>query len=417
MVPPVITTWSVAAEAIPAASRSASRAEAAWRRRRAKPGAWISDAPRARVRPASHSVPVAAKRRHDADGRRGRRGRGRARRPGAPTAYGVRCDRDGPDARGARPDRACADGRVAAGALAGAVSAAVGLGLIGVTSRARGPPHPSRALARPTAASASACRVDARTAPGPVRGVAGRASRGRVALVRRPRRVGRARARRRGARGLQVSDVAGPSAPSLLAWTRSSRRGIRGWCRRGGGDPAAAAGLLLELGDRQGACPRSPAGGIVTGAGIAAVPAAGAAGAGSGTRFMATPEALGTPAAKRRLLGRPSATPPPSTSRWASPAAPVPRSGAADGLHRSLARLRTRCARRPRTRPRRSPRPWPANRSSMPARASPRCASRPGRRAPGAPGPRRRAAAPPGRGAPGLMRPPGQRPPSRRGGS
>lgn len=60
--------------------------------------------------------------------------------------------------------------------------------------------------------------------------------------------------------------------------------------------------LVLELGEARGV-PVLAAGGIVTGAGIAAVLAAGADGAWIGTRFMATPEALGSEAAKARLLG------------------------------------------------------------------------------------------------------------------
>jgi nitronate monooxygenase len=59
--------------------------------------------------------------------------------------------------------------------------------------------------------------------------------------------------------------------------------------------------LVLEVGEAHGV-PVLAAGGIVTGAGVAAVVAAGAAGAWIGTRFMATPESLGTDEARGRLL-------------------------------------------------------------------------------------------------------------------
>ena len=167
--------------------------------------------------------------------------------------------------------------------------------------------------------------------------------------------------------------------------------------------------LLLELGDRQGV-PVLAAGGIVTGAGIAAVLAAGAAGL-DRHRFMATPEARGTPAAKGRLL-RASERDTVRTRRLrpgdGHPGRPgVPWSGAAEDFPiaaRSEDALRAAAAS--------APEEVAAALAGEPVvdagQASAPCARSWGPASSGAPGPRRRAA-PRGRGGPGPRRPPGQR--------
>ena len=190
------------------------------------------------------------------------------------------------------------------GALAGAVSAAGGLGLIGVTSHA---PRTAwiaeqAALARPHGGFGIGLMV--------------------WMLERRPELFEASLAERPAVVSLSFGDPAGWVEPAHAAGARAVSQvsdvaaaeraiaaGVDAIVAQGteAGGHAGAVGtlpllqLLLELGDRQGV-PVLAAGGIVTGAGIAAVLAAGAAGAWIGTRFMATPEALGTPAAKGRLL-------------------------------------------------------------------------------------------------------------------
>lgn len=193
------------------------------------------------------------------------------------------------------------------GALAAAVSAAGGLGMLGVTSNA------------PTtewiAEQASVARAGAGGEPFGI---------GLMVwmLERRP----------------ELFDAAVAEAPAVLSlsfgdpspWVeRGHAAGARVVCQvsdAAQAERAAAAGadalvaqgtdagghtgavgtlpllqLVLEVGEREG-LPVLAAGGIVTGAGLAAVIAAGAAGGWIGTRFMATPESAGSDAAKARLL-------------------------------------------------------------------------------------------------------------------
>jgi nitronate monooxygenase len=190
------------------------------------------------------------------------------------------------------------------GALAGAVSGAGGLGMIGVTSNAPRTEWIAEqaAIARPS---------------GPF-GI------GLMAwlLERRPELLDAALAERPFAVSVSFGDPAPWVGPAHAAGVRvlsqvsdgpSAERalaaGVDAVVAQGteAGGHTGAVGtlpllqLVLELGEARGV-PVLAAGGIVTGAGIAAVLAAGAAGAWVGTRLMATHEALGSDEAKARLL-------------------------------------------------------------------------------------------------------------------
>ena len=190
------------------------------------------------------------------------------------------------------------------GRLAGAVSAAGGLGLIGVTSNA---PRTAwiaeqAALARPQGRFGIGLMV--------------------WMLERRPELLGASLAERPAVVSLSFGDPAGwteqahaagarvvaqvsdvPSAERAIAAGVDAivAQGTEAGGHAGGIGTLPLLQLLLEVAGRH-RVPVLAAGGIVSGAGIAAVLAAGAAGAWLGTRFMATPEALGSPAAKERVL-------------------------------------------------------------------------------------------------------------------
>ena len=194
---------------------------------------------------------------------------------------------------------------IAGGALAGAVSGAGGLGMLGV-----GPASPLDWIA---------AQADIARPSGPF-GI------GLLtwALERRPELIEAAIAARPKAISLSFGNPA-PHVEQIHA------AGIRVFCQvqdvataeqaiMAGADLLVAQGtdagghtgsvgtmpvlqLVLELGERAG-LPVLAAGGIATGRGIAGVLAMGAAGAWLGTRFVASVEAMGTEAAKQTLLRR-----------------------------------------------------------------------------------------------------------------
>lgn len=194
---------------------------------------------------------------------------------------------------------------VAGGALAGAVSGAGGLGMLGV-----GPASTLDWIAE---------QADVARASGPF-GI------GLLtwALERRPELIEAAIS----ARPLAISLSFGNPAPHV---EQIHAAGIRVFCQvqdvataeqaiAAGADLLVAQGtdagghtgsvgtmpilqLVLELGDRAGLLVLA-AGGIATGRGIAGALAMGAAAAWLGTRFVATVEAMGTDAAKQAILQR-----------------------------------------------------------------------------------------------------------------
>jgi nitronate monooxygenase len=190
------------------------------------------------------------------------------------------------------------------GALAGAVSAAGGLGMIGVTSNAPQAAWIAQqaAIARPQGAFGIGLMV--------------------WMLERRPELLDAALAERPAVVSLSFGDpagwtdrvhAAGARVVSQVSDVPSAERALaagvdavvaQGTDAGGHCGPVGTLPLLqvvLDVAERD-RVPVLAAGGIVTGAGVAAALAAGAAGAWVGTRFMATPEALGSAAAKAKLL-------------------------------------------------------------------------------------------------------------------